>query len=509
MKQKTFTAISAIIALCIAYGISYLMLRGVSAPHSFRHVMLLVIFIVLCSSSKKLFWFIIFPMVILYAVYLPVGMTYGEFNYNFLIAGISTDPLEAGEFLHQIPYKNYLYSIVVILASIAYRLLIRKLNLRFYRNQTFLFIALVFAMLSQTPALFPKQIKTSFERLYDEYQKMQAMRQPSKWEKSELVNSEYDNYILIIGESARKDYHHAYGYPIENTPFMSNAKGILVDGLTSGGTSTVPSLKAMLTYNEKKNWDADYSHTLIDLAKSAGLKTYWLSNQGYFGGYDTPISALANSTDHSFFLKYGEYNSKNSSDFELLPELERIIQKYPNQKKLIVLHLYGSHPSACDRIDDHHKIIEIKDNYYSYLNCYISSINKTDKLIEQIYQFMEHEYHQKETSFSILYFADHGQAHREINGVLYFNNNRASKLHYDIPLFMISSDSIERKECNAFKSGLNFTNGLASWMGIRNKELDSNYDLFNCQDDPNDYGLAERIKKIDTELDPAIDLSDK
>lgn len=506
MKKKTVLALSALFVLCLAYLISYLMLKGVAAPRGPRHVFLLVFFIVFCSSSRKLFWFVIFPMTLVYALYLPVGMTYGAFNYNFLIAALATDTLEAGEFIHQIPYVNYLYALIVIVVLIAFRYLIKRLDLRFYRNQTFLFVALLLMMASQAPAVFPKQIKSSIEKLYMEYQKLEALREESKWGESQLINSHYDNYILVIGESARKDYHHAYGYPIESTPFMSGANGVLVDGLTSGGTSTVPSLKAMLTFNEKKNWDANYSYTLIDLAKSAGIKTYWLSNQGYLGTHDTPISAMAKSADQTYFLKYGEYSSRNSSDFELLDELERLIKEDPYQKKLIILHLYGSHPNACDRIEDYHKIMEVNDSYYSYLNCYISSIHKTDNLLQQINTFMSKEYQEKGATYSMLYFADHGQAHREINGVLYFNNNQASKLHYDIPLFMTSSDSDERRECQSFKSGLNFTNGIGSWIGIKNNHLSSSYNLFDCQDDPDDFGLSKKIESIGLEVDPAINL---
>lgn len=506
MKKKTVLGLSALFVLCLAYLISYLMLKGVAAPRGFRHVILLVFFIVFCSSSRKLFWLAIFPMTLVYALYLPVGMTYGAFNYDFLIAGISTDPLEAGEFIHQIPYVNYLYSLLVIVVLIAFRYLIKRLDLRFYRNQTFLFVALLLMMASQAPAIFPKQIKKSFERLYEEYQKMEAFRKESKWGKSQLVNSHYDNYILVIGESARKDYHHAYGYPIENTPFMSSANGILVDGLTAGGTSTVPSLKAMLTFNEKKDWEADYSRTLIDLAKSAGLKTYWLSNQGYFGYYDTPISALAESSQHTFFLKYGEYYTKNTTDFDLIPELKTIINSNPYQKKLIVIHLYGSHPEACDRIVDYHTITTVNDTAYSYLNCYISSIHKTDFILKQIYDYLKTKHIEDHSTFSLLYFSDHGLTHKEVDGTIFFRNYKPSPLHWNIPLFMTASNLHEKVKCKSFKSGLNFTNGLANWMGIHNKDLDENYNLFDCKNDPNDFGLSKKIEEIGGEIDPAINL---
>ena len=116
-----------------------------------------------------------------------------------------------------------------------------------------------------------------------------------------LENSPYDDYVIVLGESARKDYHHAYGYPIENTPFMSNSKGILIDGFRSAGTNTVSSLRLMLTLPNKEKWEPNYNLSLIDLVKSAGIKTYWLSNQGMLGEFDTPVSSLASKQMKQYF----------------------------------------------------------------------------------------------------------------------------------------------------------------------------------------------------------------
>ena len=497
----------AIIALIITYYISYLMLKGVGAPRAFFHTILLVFLITLCSSSKKIFWFFIIPFSLIYALYAPIGFTYGTLTYDFLIAGLATDSLEASEFIHQIPYRNYALPFVIIGGLVLYRYIITRFDIHFFRNKTFLFVALIIMLASQTPMLFIKQIKSGVSDIYNEQQSLNTSIQQQQWGDSLLVNSNYDNYILIIGESARKDYLHAYGYPINNTPFMSQANGVLVDGFTSGGSSTVPSLKAMLTLSDKTTWNADYTKTFIGLAKSAGIKTYWLSNQGYSGSHDSPISAIAMASDEKKFLKYGSYDLNNTSDFELLPTFEKIISENPTEKKLIVIHLYGSHPDACDRVDDYHLIHEVNDPYYNYLNCYVSSIHKTDKLLEMVSDFMQQESVAKSTSFSMLYFADHGLFHREINESLYFSNSGLSKFHYDVPLFMTSSDSNTQQTCQSFKSGLNFTSGVGNWMGIHNENLDPNYSLFDCKDDPDDFGLSNKLRGI--EPDYPIDLRGK
>lgn len=103
----------------------------------------------------------------------------------------------------------------------------------------------------------------------------------------------------------------------------------------------------------------------------------------------------------------------------------------------------------------------------------------------------------------MIYFSDHGMAHRDVDGVIQLNNNYVSKYHHDIPLVKISSDDRERKVISSQKSGLLFVNGLASWMGIRAEKIQP-YDLFDGVSDTNDFGLSQQPYKVD---DPAIDIS--
>ena len=81
-----------------------------------------------------------------------------------------------------------------------------------------------------------------------------------------------------------------------------------------------------------------------------------------------------------------------------------------------------------------------------------------------------------------------------------------SKLHNDVPLFKISSDDVDRKEYKVFKSGLNFTDRIANWIGIANSKLNKSIDLFSDQPDTSDYELKETIDKRKIPLDPAIDI---
>lgn len=462
--------------------------------------------IIIFSSSKKAFYFVIVPITVIYALYTPVGLVFGRPSYHYITAVIATDFLEGKEFFDQIPIISYLKSLLIIVGIFLYRYITTKADIQLYKNKTVICFLIFFALLNQSPFDFFRNAADSIGKAQSELEKLKKLTIDGNWGESTLDdNSKYENYILIIGESARRDYHNAYGYPVENTPFMSKSNGVLVNGLTSGGPNTISSLRLMLTKPSYKTWEPNYDLSIVDLAKSAGLKTYWISNQGYLGEYDTPISAIARRSDKRIFLKYGDYSFKNTSDFLLLDEFKRVMKNSPKEKKLIIMHLYGSHPHACARVSDFKRTIETKDDKYSYLNCYVSSIEKTDSIIKQIYDFMSEN--KERDSFSILYFSDHGLVHQESEGVIKLNLSKLSKYHYDIPLFEINSDSSDRTECVSFKSGLNFTNGLASWMGIENKLLDKNYNLFDCKNDPDDYGQKDKVKSyVD---DPAIDIRGK
>lgn len=82
-----------------------------------------------------------------------------------------------------------------------------------------------------------------------------ALKGISELKKAESIQSKWQIktahptkqiYVLVVGESARRDYMHAYGYPISNTPFMES-KGTLIEGAVSADDYTIPSIQKMLT----------------------------------------------------------------------------------------------------------------------------------------------------------------------------------------------------------------------------------------------------------------------
>lgn len=511
--SQIYAALFCVICAALA---GFLMLKGsgVFAVPSIALILLFTVIILFLSSSKKSFYFILVPIALLHAIYTPAGLNFGPPSYQYIASIFSTDILETKEFLFQIPLLSYVAALAILVLIFLQYKIARRFNVQFYRNKTFLTLSALLVAFHLPIANPLKEAVNSTVQVVDELDKLKNMSQASSWGTSTLENSPYQDYVIVLGESARKDYHHAYGYPIENTPFMSNAKGVMIDGFSVAGTNTVASLRLMFTESNKREGTPNYDLSLVDLIKSAGIKTYWISNQGYLGEYDTPVASLASKSDQMVFLKKGgSFNSTNYSDFELLPKFAQVLEDKEQGKRFILLHLYGSHPLACDRIEDYKKIFkdgEI-DKKYDYLNCYISSIKKTDEFLSRVYNQLEKNYEKTHRSFSMIYFSDHGLCHQDDNraGIL-FNQNCFSQFHHQVPLMKFSSDDKEQIRYKVFKSGLNFIDGVAHWMGIKNPKLQGDTDLFSNQPDPDDYGLAERIKqKYRKDADPAIDIRPK
>ena len=185
------------------------------------------------------------------------------------------------------------------------------------------------------------------------------------------------------------DYINAFGYPLNNSPFMSG-QGLIVKGLISGGSNTVASLSNMLTKNDQGQ--ANFNKNIIDLANSAGLTTYWLSNQGFISDADTPISLIATKSQYKDFIKYGAFNSQNSSDFELVDRFKQIVDKNTDQPKLIIVHLYGSHPKPCARVNDYPEQFRANKKEQKQIACYVNSIKKTDDVLKEINSILDDDF---------------------------------------------------------------------------------------------------------------------
>jgi heptose-I-phosphate ethanolaminephosphotransferase len=161
------------------------------------------------------------------------------------------------------------------------------------------------------------------------------------------VDSGSKTVVLVIGESDNRHNWSWYGYerattnPLEKTLKEIGGTTIKLNQAVSAKAYTLPSLKLALTpatLNEPDLWRT--APDIFLLAKSAGYRISWLSNQVASEGW---LSALGKSSDSFMFSNKGNWRDSSTTDFALLPEFYKLLENTPNEKELIVLHLLGQH----------------------------------------------------------------------------------------------------------------------------------------------------------------------
>ncbi len=224
-----------------------------------------------------------------------------------------------------------------------------------------------------------------------------------------------ETYVIIIGESANKNHLSLYGYTRETCPFTKK----LADELTvfknvkSPFAQTMPVLERVLTFSDENH--PEYLTTkgsMIDFFNQAGFKTYWLSNQ--YALTDTLVTAISSHAqwEKSYNFSGMKRFEKTGFDGDMLPDVQRILSDNTHSKKVIFIHLIGSHSAYTNRYPSEFTCFKDKipnkdltESGHALLNEYDDSIRYTDYVLSQI---MEMTKALNQTAYC-LYFSDHGE----------------------------------------------------------------------------------------------------
>ncbi|WP_455647739.1 sulfatase-like hydrolase/transferase [Lonepinella koalarum] len=463
----------------------------------------LVYYLVYAVNRKLFFWLVGFITITLF-LYYPVDLRYGSLNSGIVAAFIETNMDESLSFLQQLKISNFFIPLIFVFSAfILFRL--EKYNKPTDNKKilhSILFLILLFSILWLPTKLYVKQldgledtawsltntpvnviafytnIYESINSYYNEKNELENLINiPSPWQLSS-VQPKYKNYVLIIGESVRRDWVSTYGFHLPTTPFLDQTKGYINSGYISAAPATYHSLLYSLYLKDQKTKKVNYAYNIITLAKAANFKTIWLSNQGSMGKYDTIASRIGASADVHLFTKKGAFNTSYVDDDKLLEMFAaQMNQTATEGNRLFVLHLMGSHAKFCDRVNDKVTI----DFVNKSLSCYASSILKTDALIENVVALLK----QQQQRYSLIYFSDHGLSYinKEDKNELSLTHGSEFKQNYEVPFFKLSSDDTHRKIVNVQRSAMHFMYGFAQWLGIQAQELNTDYDFFSEKND--------------------------
>lgn len=158
---------------------------------------------------------------------------------------------------------------------------------------------------------------------------------------------EKELYIAVIGETSRADNWQILGYERPTNPRLSLLGDSLISfkkAFSQNNTThkSVPMLLSTLspeTYN-----DGICRHkSIITAFKEAGFSTTFISNQERNNSF---IDFYADEADNTIYLPH---HGSVPFDIEIIPLVDSILNTDSSSKRLIVVHLYGSHFKYRDR----------------------------------------------------------------------------------------------------------------------------------------------------------------
>ncbi|NRN30797.1 phosphoethanolamine transferase [Photorhabdus heterorhabditis] len=470
------------------------------------YVLAIFFIFLLLNKVTILYKVLLIVLGIVTLIYAPIGLTYGSPNFNSILSLFYTNEQEASEFISSIPVEHYLFSTLILI----FCLLSLKVRINLYKEiNIFLFsFALIttihhplktfiqgkeFTILdSGLPEIrVVKDVTTNFIRVKSEHRKMQEILSEQDTWGTVSAKPKYSTYIVVIGESVRRDFMNAYGFPIHNTPFMSITNGILFTNYISAGPSTQISLANSLAM--VKNGKDILSNNIVTLAKKAGFYTYWISNQGSMGVFDTPVASMGARANSPLFIKKGESSSglnRNIPDTNIIPIVKKALED-KKEKKLIVIHLMGSHSPACIRTNYEYKVFFKSEQ----VSCYIQSIKNTDDLLSIITD----EVQKNEKNWSLMYFADHGVSFFEKDTKkMRLAHNDKYKQNYQVPMFITSYDDTSRQIINTQRNSMSFLTLFSEWTGIEEPTISRNCKMLSneiCENQDDVLNFSNKTMK--------------
>ncbi|MDD7569393.1 MAG: phosphoethanolamine transferase [[Actinobacillus] rossii] len=466
--------------------------------------------------SKILFCTIVIIHSLVCAIYIPEAIFYGSPSMGIIASLFETNSQESLEYLQSLPTYSYLICLFFLVFSISFSIFSLKIDRTLFKKRylvLFLLLTVIatlykpYSNYKKGKGFYFKDTRVSLVGFYwinyqliSDYQlekdKINQLKNIAPTWHVLSVQPKYQNYVLIIGESMRRDYLSLYGYPQNTTPFLAKTNGLIMTNYIAAAPNTQASL--LRTLYHYQNEHTQYQNNIITLAKQAGFATYWLSNQGMTGGFDTVAARVGAMSDRSYFTKRLSDSAINIHDKKLLPIFNTELTQTTNRPRLFVLHLMGSHPEFCQRIE-HSPNFELVNKDMS---CYLESLKQTDLLIEKVIN----ELKAINQSYSLIYFSDHGLSHtdKDTNDVNLRVGNQY-KENYQIPFIKISSDDQDKIIISAPRSAFNFIFGFAQWLGIKEKSLDNSYQFFSeTPDDIKVFNWHELIEFDKLPIDPVV-----
>ena len=369
---------------------------------------------------------------------------------DIIIALAQTNPQEGAEFFLSnvnLRWGAALLFLISILFINIYALKKVEFNLKVQKSTIIsLLVCLISAIALALPRMdyLPFSIVNVTSKQLDNFNRYKELKNSRAQKLSNLKGLSLNNelradpglYVLVIGESNNASRMSVFGAKNNTFPLLekriSNNEALIYKNVYSSWPQTVQALSYALTQaNQYQNIDVVDAYSLIEIAKSLGFETYWLSNQRKYGMYETPITVIASTADHEIWTNGSSKMEGVYYDYELVKRFRKIKN---DKKTLVIVHLMGSHQKYNRRVPNEYKKFKSEDNV---IDAYDDTLLYTDYVVDSIYS----EAKKNKNFRAMIYFSDHGEDPYLMGGHDP-ENVTIDMLH--VPLVVYLSDSYAR-----------------------------------------------------------------
>ncbi len=250
-------------------------------------------------------------------------------------------------------------------------------------------------------------------------------------------------YVLVLGESARRDRLQIYGAKTPNTPEMTKRQEelIIFKDMISLFPQTADSLPVILANDIRGEDQETYSYSMISVFKKAGYATFWISNQASMssGG---KVASYSKEADVRTFFHHHDSSNPYAYDGDVINEFKKQLVVSKNPKKFFVLHLQGSHYSFDKRYPR---------SFNQFEDSYDNTLLYTDYLINDIIKTLE----ENSSKSALFYISDHGLLFNACGHKYKHFDNKES---YEVPFVFWASKDWKLAYPNHFKDLKNSVN---------------------------------------------------
>ena len=302
--------------------------------------------------------------------------------------------------------------------------------------------------------------------------------------------------VLVIGESTNRQRMSLYGYPRATTPRLDALREQLAvfDNVVTPRPYTIEALQQVLTFADEQHPDAYLTTpSIINLMKQAGYKTYWITNQQTMTERNTMLTTFSKQADEQVYLNNNREQNARQYDGAVLQPFSKALAD-PAPRKLIVMHLLGTHmsykyrfPPEFDRFNDRQGVPAwVTDDQLPTYNSYDNAVLFNDFVVSSLIEQLSGS---KDNGF-LLYLSDHGEAvfDSATDTVLGRNEGRPSASMYTIPFMLWTSEQWRANNPADFSAALSrpysSSNLIHTWSdlaGLRYDDYEPSKSLVNAQ----------------------------